>query len=125
MPIPDRTIELIRRRVNSYLDDTCRIERESGSPGLMGERLRDLLLVASNVSCRVIRLTKRTNTAAQEVGGQEALVERYRLILPVGTAFAVDDRVVMSNGDVYQVVDVEDHMSDGAFVGAMLTRVRE
>lgn len=120
----DRTIALVRRNVNDLLNETCRIERESGGRGLMGEETHETVVVATNVSCRVIRLTKRTTSSAQDVGSQEALVERYRLICPVGTAFTVNDRVVMSDGRTFDLVDVEDGLSDEAFAGAMLVRTR-
>lgn len=120
-----RTINLVRRNVNDLLTATCRIERETSSTGTMGEPLHDWDVVQADVPCRVIRLAKRTTTSAEQVGSQETLVERYRLITPVGTNFAVDDRVVMSDGRVFQVVDVEDGLTDEAFAGVMLSRVRE
>ena len=120
-----RTINLVRRNVNDLLTATCRVERETSSTGTMGEPLHDWDVVQADVPCRVIkagndRSTSRTGT----VGAQEALVEMYRLITPVGTNFAVDDRVVMSDGRVFQVVDVADGLTDEAFAGALITRQR-
>lgn len=119
-----RTIAAVRRNVNQMLTETCTIQRETGTRGTMGEPSHLHENVATNVACRVIRTGMRTRSQMEQVGGQEALVEMYRLITPVGTAFAVDDQVVMSDGRVFQVVDVEDGLTDEAFAGAIIARVR-
>ena len=121
----DRTIALVRRNVNEMLTESCTIQRESGSRGTMGEPVHQFENVATAVACRVIRAGQTQSTSeAGQVGGQEALVEMYRLICPVDTPFTTDDRVVMSDGRVFQVVDVEDGLSDSAFAGAVMVRVR-
>lgn len=120
----DRTVALVRRNVLKTLTETCRVERESGSTGTMGELLHDWVVVAQDVACRVITRGQQSQAQTREVGGQEALVERYELICPVGTAFTVDDRVVMSDGRIFQVVDVEDGLSNEAFAKVMLVRTR-
>jgi hypothetical protein len=108
------------------LTDICTISRETGATGTMGEPLHVLEVVASEVACRVIRSSQRLGSSAMAiVGSQEAMVEVYRLICPSGTAFTVDDVVTLaSDGSVYQVVNVEDKLTDGAFAGAVMTRVR-
>lgn len=120
----ERTLALVRRNVNDMLTQTCQIERQAFAEGSMGERKHGTEVIAADVACRVIRLTKRSTTGTENVGSQEALVERYKLITPVGTAFDKDDQIVMSSGEVYQVVDVEDKLTDEAFAGAMIVRVR-
>lgn len=120
----DRTINIVRRNVNEMLTDTCTISEESGATGTMGEPLPNLVVVASGVPCRVIRAKIPNSSSQQVVGSQESMVEVYRWIGPVGTALAVDQVVTLSDGSVYQIVNVEDKLTDSAFAGAVVTRVR-
>ena len=119
-----RTLAIVQRNVNEMLTDICTISRETGATGQMGEPLHVLEVVASEVACRVIRARTPSSSASQVVGSQEAMVEVYRLSCPSGTAFVTDDVVTTSDGSVYQVVNVEDKLTDGAFAGAVMTRVR-
>lgn len=119
-----QTIARVRRNVVSLLTERCTIERDAGTTGTMGEPLHDWEVVAQNVPCRVIRAGTRNNSAYQEVASQEALVERFRLICPVDTPFAVNDRVRMADDAVYQIVDVVDRLTDEGFTGALMSRVR-
>ena len=119
-----RTLAIVQRNVNEMLTDNCTISRETGATGQMGEPLHVLEVVASEVACRVIRARTPSNSTSQVVGSQEAMVESFRLICPSGTAFVTDDVVTTSDGSVYQVVSVEDKLTDGAFAGAVMTRVR-
>lgn len=123
-PFSTRTLGIVRRNVNAMLTDTCTIYREGSGRDSSGAPLHTLELVASAVTCRVIRSTSRAQNRAQTVAGQEALVELYRLISPVGTPFTVNDVVELSSGERYQVVNVEDKLTDSAFVEASITRVR-
>jgi hypothetical protein len=118
-----RTLAIVQRNVNEMLTDVCTIKRQTGATGTMGEPLNQLELIASDVPCRVIRAKTPNANSQAVIGSQKAQVERYRLICPVDTAFRVDD-VVIVGSDVYQVVDVEDKLTDGAFAGAVITRVR-
>ncbi len=120
-----RTIAKVQANVNAMLTESCTLQRESGATGSMGEPLRNVFgNIATGVQCRVIRAKTPSGGTGMVVGSQEAMVELYRLICPVGTAFLVDDRVVMSDGRVFQVVNVEDGLTDKGFAGAVLTRVR-
>ncbi len=120
----DRTLAIVQRNVGEMLTDTCTIKRESGATGTMGESLHTLEIVQSGVACRVIRARIPAQGTTQVVGSQESMVETYRLICPVGTPFTKDDVVTLADGSVYQVVSVEDKLTDGAFAGAVITRVR-
>jgi len=121
----DRTIALVRRNVNEMLTETCTITRETGVKGTMGEPLHDNTeIVAQNVSCRVITVGQRNRSQTRDVGAQEVIVEMYRLICPVGTAFTTDDLITMSDGRIFHVVDVEDGLTDEAYAGAIITRAR-
>lgn len=121
----DRTIAVVRRNVNEMLTETCTITRETGAKGTMGEPLHDNTeIVAQNVNCRVIRVGQSNRGQTMDVGAQESLVEMYRLICPVGTGFTTDDIVTMSDERVFQVLNVEDGLTDKAFSGAIIARVR-
>lgn len=125
MPFSARTINIVRQRVNGMLTETCSIERETGATGLMGEPLHGWETVAEDVPCRVIRVGQSSTQSEYEaVGATEALVERWRLICPAGTSFAVDNRVRLADGRVFQIVDVDDRLTDQAFVGAVMVRAR-
>lgn len=125
MPFSARTIAIVKKNVNAMLTERCNIERETAMTGLMGEPLHGWETVAADVPCRVIRVGQSsTQSEYESVGATEALVERWRLICPAGTVFAVDNRVKMADGRVYQIVDVDDRLTDQAFVGAVMVRAR-
>jgi hypothetical protein len=106
------------------LTETCTIERETGVKGSMGEPLHTWETVQSGVACRLITAGTRNTGDAEIVGGQESLVERYRLITPVLTPFTLNDRVIMADGRVFQVVAVEDGLTDEAYASCVVTRMR-
>lgn len=119
-----RTIAIVRKNVNEMLTDTCTIKRLTGATGTMGEPLNQLELIASDVQCRVIRAKTPSGSSQMVVGTQQSMVEMYRLECPYDTAFLVDDVVTLADGSVYQVVSVEDKLTDSAFAGAVIQRVR-
>ena len=119
-----RTIAVVRRAGNEMLTDTCVLSRKSMATGNMGEPLPVLTIVATGVRCRVIRAKVPANSSQQVVGSQQAMVETYRLECPYDTAFVVDDVVTLNDGTVYQVVNVEDQLTDSVFAGAVIMRVR-
>lgn len=89
----------------------------------MGEPKQQYVDVSVGVACRVIRAKPPTTNTAQPIGGAVGLKETYRLICPVGTPFLTHDRVVMSDDSVYQIMSVEDKLTDQAFVNAIIERV--
>lgn len=113
----------IKARVALFLGDTCTIEAEVDAVGEMGEPTHGWAVVEADVACRVIDARKSGVSATMEVGAQEAMVDTYRLIVPVGTALAVDQRVTV-NSDVYQIVAAGDGRSDAVEAQAVITRVR-
>lgn len=120
-----RTIAIVRRAVNEMLTDTCSLYQESGATGTMGEPLHTLELVASGVPCRVIRARTRGENGVSVVGSQEAMVERYRLECSHDTSLSLNMVAQLdSDGSRWQIVDIEDKLTDSAFAGAAITRVR-
>lgn len=120
-----RTINIVRKNVNEMLTDTCTLYVESGATGIMGEPLHTLELVAEDVPCRVIRASQQFGkSSVVAVGSQEAMVELYRLECPYDTTLTVDMVAKLSDGSMYQIVGIEDKLTDSAFAGAVISRVR-
>jgi hypothetical protein len=119
-----RAAALMRLRVQALLTDTCVIERETAGVGTMGEPLHQWGVVVADVPCRVITGARRSGAGYQNIGSTESMIERFRLITPVGTPFAVDDRVQLSDGTVYQVVEVVDQLTDAVDTQAIIVRAR-
>jgi head-tail adaptor len=119
-----RTLAKVQQNVNVMLTDSCTIERETSGVGAMGEDLHENEVVASNVPCRLIRAGLKSTGSSNIVGGRESLLDRFRLILPVGTDVSADYRVRMADETIYQVVDVEAALTDATFVAAVIMRVR-
>ena len=102
--------------------DVCTIEEEGENVGQYGEPLHGWRVVISNIKCRVLPV-KGGADGIDMVGAQEALVDSYVLSCPVGTPFAVDQRVRINDG-VYLVEDVMDNVSDAMDAKALIRRVR-
>lgn len=121
--LSNRTAAVVRRSVGGMLTERCTIERETGGVGLMGEPVQSWAAVAEDVPCRLITVGRRNSSETQVIGSRESVVDAFRLICPQDTAFAVDDRV--SVGDRrYQVVTVEDDLTDAAYVSVIVARER-
>lgn len=119
-----RTIAMVKRNVDGMLTETCTIQRESAGRGTMGETVHVWDTVAVDVACRLIRAGQGASKAiAEAVGTQEILVDEYRLITPAGTPLNTDYRVVVG-GKTYQVMKVDDDLTDEVFVSAVMIRVR-
>jgi len=78
------------------------------------------------VPCRVIMSRQGTRPSADLIAGQEQLVDEYRLIVPYGTALAVNQRVTVDGDDgaTYQVVGLIDRRTDATDSQAVLIRAR-
>jgi hypothetical protein len=122
--VSSQTLAIVRQNVGVMLTDRCTISRESAAVGDMGQPLHEDEVLASDIACRVIMAGSRTTGSNNVAGGREALSDRFRLILPVGTDISADYRVTMADGTVYEVVDVEAGLTDAAFVAAVVMRAR-
>jgi hypothetical protein len=119
-----RTLAKVQENVGAMLTDTCTIERETTATGDMGQELHESEVVATDVACRLIRAGLKSTGSSNNAGGIESLLDRYRLILPVGTVISTDYQVRMADGTIFQVVDVEAALTDAAFVAAVVVRSR-
>lgn len=121
----DRTMAIVRRNSNEMLTDTCSLFQDSGATGSMGEPLPTLELVASGVRCRVIRSKAPSGSALGVVSSQEAMVEAYRLECPYDTTMLINMVAELdSDGSRWQLVNIEDKLTDSVFAAALITRVR-
>lgn len=123
--VSNRTLAIIQRRVDTFLTERCSIERETGAKGRMGEPLHGWETVATNVPYRAITISQTSSTSeAKSVGATEALVERLQLIFKADVVLAVDYRVRLADGRVYQIVDINDRLTDKVFVSTLAVRAR-
>lgn len=121
--LSSRTAAVVRRSVNAMLTERCTIERETGGTGLFGEPVHAWEVVAEDVPCRLITVGRRNSGETQVIGSRESVVDAFRLICPHDTAFTVDDRALI-DGRRYEVVTVEDDLTDAAYVAAIVVRER-
>lgn len=119
-----RTIALVRRNANAMLTETCTLYRKTGATGEMGEPLNTFEIAATGVPCRVIRARVPSGSTTQPVGGQIALVETYRLECPYNTVLELNMRSQVDGGGLYDLISIEDKLTDSAFAAAVVTRVR-
>jgi hypothetical protein len=113
----------MRDRAADFLTDTCTIEVRAQGQGEFGNPSQSTwTTVASSVACRVITIGSRFQPGAQVVGSREALTDVYRLICPYGTALDKDQRITLSNGDVYQVVDLNVERTSETDTQAVIVR---
>lgn len=113
MPLPR-----ISAVLTGFLDNTCRIERESNSQGAMGEPLHVWVLLADDVVCRLISGKDSRGGTTERIGMQADMDESYRVILPIGTDVLGGDKITV-DGVVYRVVSLG--RMTGLFIHAVVT----
>lgn len=108
----------ISAKLTLFLDNTCRIERESNAQGAMGEPLHDWVLLADDVACRLISGKDMRGGTTERIGMQADMDESYRVILPIGTDVLGGDKITVG-GVAYRVVSLG--RVTGLFVHAVVT----
>lgn len=121
--ISKQVLAIIRARTAQFLTETCLIESEELNTGAFGESLHTRIVVDAEVPCRVIMQSRTSGGTAAQVGNQETVVDTYRLIVPWGTALAVD-QVVTVDGVEYQVVALVTERTNETDAQAVITRAR-
>lgn len=119
-----QALAMLRATTAKFFTDTCTIEREASARGKAGEPTHSPVMVATGVPCRIIDSTNRQTISAQMVGGQEAIVDTYRIIVPYGTALEVDQIITVSSGDQYHVVGLVTARTDKTDSQAVVRRAR-
>jgi hypothetical protein len=112
----------LRRTADKYLNETCDIARVDWVQGRVGMR-EAVMIVASDVACRVINDTRTQGQGYQQVGEHQANVDAYRVILPAGTAVNEEDQITVGTR-VYRVIAVLDDLSNEIQISCRVRRVR-
>lgn len=113
-----RGIMRIMRDVATYLDNTCRIERETSSQDAMGAHRHEWQLLMDGVACRLISGKDSRTPQTEMVGAQPKLTESYRVVMPLGTDVLGGDRIII-DGVAYRVVSLSN--MTGVYVMAVVT----
>ena len=114
----DRILSNIRTKLNTFLSDTCTIRRKlksydpAGAPTGAGE------IVEADVSCRVIE----GKGDLDDIGNQQILTEWYRLIVPVGTELNAGYSIELSDGTIFQIIDMIARRTEAMDVQAIMKR---
>ena len=117
----NRTIALMRVRVEQYLTDRCDIRRISAVTSGAGHTAEIPSIVQADVKCRVLPISKRNET---EVTGEQEMGRTYfRLIVPYDTDLRQSDQVEIGSA-VYEVSALNDARTDATDLQATITRVR-
>lgn len=115
----------MRNTAESLMTDTCTIEAGADAVGDMGEVLSDVYTaVASSVACRVITIGNRFKETVGITAERETITDAYRLIVPYGTALAVDQRITLdSDSSRWQVVDLLTERTSETDAQAVIVRI--
>ena len=119
-----RTIAKVRQIVGDTLTDVCDIDEQTTVTGSMGQVLQSWTTRSSGVMCRLIRAGASNSSDSGVQGGAEVIEDSVRIILPYGSEVAVDYRLVVADGESYQVVAIEDALSDKGYVSVIGKRIR-
>lgn len=118
--VSNRTLAMVKRRVNTFLTDTCTILRPSAGFDDYGNSQDGETTVATDVPCRLLPIQERDNT--EMVGGVEAGRVYYRVILPYNTDIK-DNDVLEVAGERYEGLQVEEAHTDKVDVRARVSKL--
>lgn len=117
----NRTIALMRQRVERTMTDRCDIRRMSATTSGAGHVAEIPSIVRADVKCRVLPVSRRRG---EDVAGDMEMGANYfRLVLPYDTDLRDGDQVEI-NGVVYEVKDLNDSRTDATDLQATIARIR-
>jgi len=119
-----RGLARVQQVAMRFLSEVCVIEDEVIATDQYGTAAHTWRLSASGVACRIITETRMSGSDTTEIGSQVAMIERLRMVVPIGTALGVNQRVTVG-GAVYRIVAVLDGHTDAVFASAVIVRVHE
>lgn len=115
-----------KRQIEKYvaylLTDTCTIEQQVRSRNQYGAETDTWEVVARDVQCRIIRNGQTVDSQTEMIGGQERIVNQPRIIAPRGTAFAANQRITMSTGEVFTITGVKTSLTDNVMAEAFCVK---
>ncbi len=119
--VRDRLIQKIQARLETFVgENTCTISKPARTKGPTGHPGSGHVIVASDVPCRIIDGSSETD----EIGDQHAILEKYKLIVAVGTELGVNYSVTVDDGNTYSILDIISRHSESVDAQAMMTRER-
>lgn len=107
----ERTLALVKRTKRAFLTDLAIVETEALTTNDYGGSLHSWQEVASSVPCRVLVETGGTN-AAKMIGEQEGISETYMIAIALGFFTPAVNQRITVNGQVFQVVNIQEHLTD-------------
>ena len=114
-------LQKIKARLETFVgENSCTISKPALTRGPTGAPGSGHVIVASDVPCRIIDGSSET----EEIGDQQAILEKYKLIVPVGTELGVKYRVTVDDGNTYKILDIISRYSESVDAQAMITRER-
>ena len=128
MPLNSTVRATLRNKALTFLIDTCTIEAKTQSVDEIGAPVNAWIVVASSVPCRVVMAGRSNANNANLAAMQESMTDTYKLSVPVQNStynwtLAIDQRITI-NSVIYNVVSIEDGLTDTIFRQAILTRER-
>ena len=119
--ISDAMLAMVKSEMARSLVDRCRIERALTTLDENGGSVETWEIVADNEPCRVIQMGSSDSSQALATGERETLRRAYKLIVSVSVAVSVDYRVTIG-ADVYDIIRIEDALSDEVFHSVLMSR---
>lgn len=113
-----RPLGRISVQLAKYFDNTCDIHNEVNGSDIYGAPSHDLVVVARDVACRLIRGKEFKSGAVAMVGEQARMTEGYRVIMPIGTPIDVGYRVTV-DGLEYRVIGMS--RATGLYLDVVVT----
>lgn len=114
-------LQKIQDRLETFVgENTCTISKPARTQGPTGAPGSGHVDVATDIDCRIIDGSSETD----EIGDQHVILERYKLIVPVGTELGVGYRVTVDDGNTYNILDIITRHTESVDAQAMMTRER-
>ena len=90
----DRYLQKARARLRTFLrETTCTISMKTGTTGITGAPTNAVVVVVSDVLCRLIE--GKSDTI--DIGDQHNITETYTLVLPLDTIIEIGYFVTIDN----------------------------
>lgn len=102
-----------------YLTDTCKVERSQPVSTDFMELVDAWYTVADGVACRAVRAGAGTSQMIEKLGLGQAVGDEYKFAFADSQDLQADDRIT-HNGKVYDVVRLEDDLSEKFFRHAVV-----
>lgn len=116
----NRTIALMRQRVERTLTDRCDIRRMSATTNGAGHVAEIPSIIRADVKCRVLPMKKESG---EVTGDMEVGKNYFRLAVPYDTDLRDGDQVEIG-GVVYEVIALNDSRTDATDLQATIARIR-